>query len=228
MTSLVWLSVLFSALVQFVQSVNILCSDPIHYGTLELLIKQAEIPNNVCDLESECDLFVKIYVDGNFIGQSRTNMNSNKPLFNEYFKIESVTNVSTLRLIVMDEDRLENMGSDLQDENDEIFEIFLRIDEDILNENRNGKQMEVDGYSLKGIGAMGRLVFGIHWDNKFASCDFEQGSCSGRCLPLCCDQRMHSLSPDRFATLNLCLFLFRRPALRRQGGQNTVANELAK
>ena len=143
---------------------------------MKFCIKQAEIPNNVCDLESECDLFVKIYVDGNFIGQSRTNMNSNKPLFNEYFKIESVTNVSTLRLIVMDEDKLENIGSDLGDENDEIFEIFLRIDEDILNENRNGKQMEVDGYSLKGIGAMGRLVFGIHWDNKFASCDFEQGS----------------------------------------------------
>lgn len=175
MTNLLWLSVFFSAFFSFAQSVNILCSDPIHYGTLELLIKQAEIPNNVCDLESECDLFVKIYVDGNFIGQSRTNLNSNKPLFNEYFKIESVTNVSTLRLIVMDEDKLENIGSDLNDENDEIFEIFLRIDEDILNENRNGKQMEVDGYSLKGIGAMGRLVFGIHWDNKFASCDFEQG-----------------------------------------------------
>lgn len=45
---------------------------------------------------------------------------------------------------------MENLGSDLQDENDEIFEIFLRIDEDILNEGRNGKQMEVDGYSLKG------------------------------------------------------------------------------
>ena len=136
-------------------AVNILCSDPVHYGTLELLIKQAEIPNGVCDLESECDLFVRIFVDGALIGQSRVSPNSNRPAFNEYFKIESVTNISTLRLVVMDDDRQDSL-TEPPDEPDEIFEIFLRIDEDILAEGRNGKQMEVDGYSLKGIGAMGK------------------------------------------------------------------------
>jgi hypothetical protein len=139
---------------QNVTAVNILCSDPVHYGTLELLVKQAEIPNGVCDLESECDLFVRIFVDGASIGQSRISVNSNRPQFNEYFKIESVTNISTLRLVVMDDDRHDSL-SEPPDEPDEIFEIFLRIDEDILAEGRNGKQMEVDGYSLKGIGAMG-------------------------------------------------------------------------
>lgn len=138
-----------------VNAVNILCSDPVHYGTLELLIKQAEIPNGVCDLESECDLFVRIFVDGALIGQSRVNVNSNRPQFNEYFKIESVTNISTLRLVVMDDDRHDTL-TEPPDEPDEVFEIFLRIDEDILAEGRNGKQMEVDGYSLKGIGAMGK------------------------------------------------------------------------
>lgn len=138
-------------------AVNILCSDPVHYGTLELLIKQAEIPNGVCDLESECDLFVRIFVDGAMIGQSRISVNSNRPQFNEYFKIESVTNISTLRLVVMDDDHQDSLNEP-PDEPDEIFEIFLRIDEDILAEGRNGKQMEVDGYSLKGIGAMGKCI----------------------------------------------------------------------